>query len=475
MTTSIWWVRRDLRLMDNQALDGALAASNAVLPIFILDPSLLASPYTGHKRLAFLFEGLRKLDVDLRSRGSRLIVRQGDPAGVLRTLLSEAGASAIFAEEDVSPFARQRDKTVGEQLPLQLTAGLTVHPPEAIRKDDGGPYVVYTPFSKIWRAMPAPGPIDVLAAPERIVTPAGIPSLAIPDGPALPGSVPFPAGEVEAQRRLAAFTGDGAAGRAVYGYADRRNRPDLDGTSQLSPYFRFGMLSMRQAVAAARLAIQDAPDGESEKGASTWLNELIWREFYLSILYHFPHVRSRSFYERYDRIAWRNNPAEFRAWTTGKTGYPLVDAAMRQLAESGWMHNRARMVVASFLVKDLLIDWRWGERWFMQQLVDGDPAANNGGWQWAAGTGTDAAPYFRIFNPTLQSKKFDPHGDYIRRWLPELAGVPGKYIHEPWLMPAGVQSEANCRIGRDYPGPVVDHGRARERTLTAFKAIKDNA
>jgi deoxyribodipyrimidine photo-lyase len=273
--------------------------------------------------------------------------------------------------------------------------------------------------------------------------------------------VPFPPGEAEAQRRLAAFvTGPDAS---IYRYSVDRNRLDLDGTSQLSPYLRLGMLSTRQVVVAALNAMAAAPTSEAEKGAETWLNELIWREFYAAILYHFPHVRQRSFRPQYDAIPWRNDREEFAAWCEGKTGYPVVDAAMRQLLATGWMHNRARMITASFLVKDLLIDWRWGEKWFMQHLVDGDPAANNGGWQWTAGTGTDAAPYFRIFNPVLQSKKFDPHGDYIRRWVPELRNLNEKDIHAPWESAADVPR---------YPAPIVDHKFARERTLDAYKLAK---
>ena len=283
--------------------------------------------------------------------------------------------------------------------------------------------------------------------------------------------MPFPAGEAEAQRRLQAFAaGDGAA---IAGYRDGRNRPDLEGTSRLSPYLRFGMLSARQAVVAAQAARRAALTSDARSGSETWLTELIWREFYVSILYHFPHVRSGSFQRQYDRIAWDNDPAAFAAWCEGRTGVPIVDAAMRQLVTTGWMHNRCRMIVASFLVKDLLIDWRWGERFFMRHLVDGDPAANNGGWQWTAGTGTDAAPYFRIFNPVTQGQKFDPDGLYVRRWVPELANVPAKFIHEPWKLPPSDQRRAGCVIGQDYPAPIVDHAWARERTLAAYAQAKE--
>jgi deoxyribodipyrimidine photo-lyase len=471
MTTAIWWIRRDLRLTDNQALAAALAQADQVVPTFILDPNLLNSEYVGPKRLAFLWEGLRRLEADLRAADSRLILRRGKPQEELSKLLVESVATAIFAEADVSPYARRRDSGVAQTLPLQLLGGLTVHPPGAVLKADGTPYTVYTPFSKAWKALPQPSFHQILPAPTSIPTPnSDVASHSIPTEPTLPAGVPFIPGEAEAQRRLAAF----AAGEKapVFRYAGARNRMDLAGTSGLSPYLRFGMVSARQAVAAARRAIGNAPDDEARKGAETWLNELIWREFYAAILDHFPQVRGASFRPEYDELAWVNDEAAFAAWQEGRTGYPVVDAAMRQLQESGWMHNRARMIGASFLVKDLLIDWRWGERWFMKHLLDGDPAANNGGWQWTAGTGTDAAPYFRIFNPILQSRKYDPNGAYIRQWVPELTGVPDKFIHTPWEMPAEIQKQVGCLIGRDYPKPIIDHKQARKRTLEAYGQVK---
>ncbi len=471
MSTAIWWIRRDLRLADNQALAAAQAQAEHVVPVFVLDPTLLASPYASEKRLAFLYDGLRNLDADLSTRGSRLVVRQGDPAEELASLLGEVQATAVIAERDVSPYARKRDEQIARQLPLHLTAGLTVHPPDHVLKEDGRPYTVFTPFSRKWLSLPLPEAIDLLPAPERISTPDGLASLPLPVNPALPASVPFPAGEAEAQRRLLAFAEGDAAG--ITRYRDDRNRPDLEGTSRLSPYLRFGMLSARQAVVAARAARRAARTSDACYGSDTWLNELIWREFYVSILHHFPTVRGNSFQRQYDRIPWANDEKDFAAWCEGRTGTPIVDAAMRQLVQTGWMHNRSRMIVASFLVKDLLIDWRWGERFFMQHLVDGDPAANNGGWQWTAGTGTDAAPYFRIFNPVTQGQKFDPDGLYVRRWVPELAGVPVKFIHEPWKLPQSDQRRAGCLVGQDYPAPIVDHAWARARTLTAYAQAKE--
>lgn len=462
MNTAIWWIRRDLRLNDNQALASALRQAAAVIPVFILDPRLLASCYVGQARLAFLFEGLRTLDASLRERGSALIIREGDPQAVLHALCLETGAEGIFAESDVSPYARQRDQRIERTLPLNLVSGVTVYPPDILRKADSSPYTVFTPFSRMWRGLPLSG--GPLTAPERLPAVPSLPSLGIPATPRHPAESPFPAGEAEALRRLATFTD-----LTINRYTDDRNRMDLDGTSGLSPYLRFGMISARQAAWAAREAEARAVNAPARQGAETWLNELVWREFYAAILYHFPHVRRMAFRPGLRNIPWRDAPADFAAWAEGRTGYPVVDAAMRQLNATGWMHNRARMIAASFLTKDLLIDWRLGERYFMQHLLDGDPAANNGGWQWTAGTGTDAAPYFRVFNPVLQGRKFDPHGDYVRRWVPELAAVPAKFIHEPWKMPAEVQRRAGCTIGKEYPMPVVDHIAARNRVLAAYR------
>jgi deoxyribodipyrimidine photo-lyase len=235
------------------------------------------------------------------------------------------------------------------------------------------------------------------------------------------------------------------------------------------------MLSARNCVYAAQQAMKDTSDGQSRKSAEIWLNELIWREFYMAILFHFPNVLKQSFREDLRAIPWRNDPSEFSAWCEGRTGYPIIDAAMRQLLNTGWMHNRGRMIVASFLVKHLMIDWRWGERWFMQNLIDGDPAANNGGWQWTAGTGIDAAPYFRVFNPIIQSKKFDPRGIFIRRWIPELEMVPVKYIHAPWEMHEELQKEIGCVIGVNYPIPLVEHRFARERVIQIYRGTKQNS
>lgn len=480
MNAVVWWIRRDLRLTDNQALAAALSFGAPVYPVFIIDPGLLQSAYVGDKRLAFLFDGLRRLDATLKARGSYLTIRRGQPAEELAQVLKETGANAIYAEEDYSPYARWRDGQVAKALPLHLTPGLTVTHPRAIEKADGAPYTVFTPYSRAWKKAGLPDRRELLPAPERIETPLRLTAIDLPGEPALPPSVPFPAGEAEARQRLEAFAGQLTGlpdspqnGQyPIHRYGDDRHRMDLEGTSRLSPYLRFGMISARHVAAVAFEAARTASSPTATASADTYLNEIIWREFYQSILYHFPRVRGYSFREKYDALDWLNNRADFQAWCDGQTGYPVVDAAMRQLVSSGWMHNRARMNVASFLVKDLLIDWRWGEQFFMQHLVDGDPAANNGGWQWTAGTGTDAAPYFRVFNPVSQGEKFDPEGNYIRRWVPELANVPAVFIHQPWTMPVSIQQKSGCKLGQDYPAPIVDHQMARQRALEAFGQLK---
>jgi deoxyribodipyrimidine photo-lyase len=278
-------------------------------------------------------------------------------------------------------------------------------------------------------------------------------------------------GETHARQMLADFT-DLRRNHTIAGYHTDRDVLALPATSRLSAHLHMGTLSPRACLQAAHEVGQRHPD--AAEGVQSWVGELAWRDFYVQILAHFPHVLRGAFRQEYDALAWDNNPELFAAWCAGRTGYPIVDAAMRQLQQEAWMHNRARMIVASFLTKDLLIDWRWGERYFMQRLVDGDLAANNGGWQWAAGTGTDAQPYFRIFNPTSQGRKFDPQGAYVRQYVPELARVPERLIHEPWKMSAAQQEEAGLQIGRDYPRPIVDHKEMRQRALALYKAAKDN-
>lgn len=462
---SFWWIRRDLRLSDNMALQAALMLGE-VIPLFILDPFLVDNASNSRKN--FLFNGLRKLDQELKMKGSGLVICKGDPEEVFQILTNRTGVIQVFAEEDYSAYARSRDKKVAAKTKLELISGQTAIHPLLVTKSDGLPYTVFTPYSKKWKLV-LPDDIEPIQAP---VTINKLPDFhhqlndllcnihdLPPAGSSIEIDLLYPAGEREALKRLDQFL----RGK-IYSYENDRNRMDLGGTSVLSPYIRFGMISIRQLVYETMRAIRNAPDMADIRSAETWLNELIWREFYQGILYHFPGVLKHSFNPNFENIQWRNSDSDFVAWTAGMTGFPIVDAGMRQLAATGWMHNRARMITASFLVKDLLINWQLGEKWFMQHLVDGEPASNNGGWQWAAGTGTDAAPYFRIFNPVLQSKKFDPDGTYIRKWIPELAHLSNEMIHTPWecgIVPSG------------YPQkPIVDHSLAKIRTLDAYKLSK---
>ncbi len=470
-STALWWIRRDLRLEDNQALQAARENADQVLPVFVVDPDLVHSQRMGQARLRFLWDGLRILQRDLRERGADVVIRKGDPVQIIPALVKECAASMVYAEEDFSPYARRRDRAVAEQVSLSLGPGLVIAHPDSISKADGGPYQIYSYYKKKWRKQYYPLPRNaVWGAPSRIEMPQGIPSDSIPQGD-FTGRKNFPPGHHSARDRLAAFTS--GQNPAILSYEEGRDRPDVQGTSRLSPYFHFGMLSARQALAEAQAAADRAGIEKHWKSVETWIDELIWRDFYFSILYHFPYVVEGSFRENLRHISWRNDRDDFQRWKEGKTGYPLVDAGMRQLLEMNWMHNRLRMVVASFLVKDLLIDWRWGEAWFMKNLLDADLAANNGGWQWVAGTGTDAAPYFRIFNPISQSQKHDPQGEYIKKYVPELRVVPTQSIHEPWSMTPSMQAECGCVIGKDYPAPIVDHGQARERTLAAYRKARE--
>ncbi len=464
---AVLWLRRDLRIHDHPALVTALESAPAVVPVFVLDPRLLDGPGASANRTWFLLGALRALAQDLDARGAPLVIRTGRPEDVIPAVAAEAHAGDVFASRDVSPFARRRDAAVADALAaagrrLRLGPGLLVAEPEEVHTTDGRPITVFGPFARRWAAVPRR---TLLGAPSAIPSlPRGtLTTDRLPVGPqptADPALLPIP-GEAAARERLVAW----AASAALPCYADGRNRLDADGTSRLSADLKFGTLSPLEVLLAA--------EGPGD-GRRVFASELCWREFYAHVLWHFPHVVRGAYRPAYDAVPWADDPAGLAAWQAGRTGYPVVDAGMRQLAGSGWMHNRARMIAASFLAKDLLIDWRRGEAHFMAQLVDGDVAANNGGWQWTAGTGTDAAPYFRVFNPVAQGRRFDPDGAYVRRWVAELSSVPDAYLHEPWTMPPHVQAAAGCVIGRDYPAPLVDHAEARRRALAAYRQSRSS-
>jgi deoxyribodipyrimidine photo-lyase len=462
---AIHWFRSDLRLRDNTALAAAAVRADQIALVFVFEDRLLLGSRVGPPRLRFLWDALEGLAGDLKRRGHRLILRRGDPVAEIPRLIRESGAELLSFNRDPGPYARLRDariRTAVEKAGARVLdyKDRVLFESADLRTRTGDPFRVYTPFRRAWLARfhedrPLPtGPIR-LPRPIRGLAAGRIPNLAEfgtgDDRTRIPR-----AAEAAARGRLQRFL-DGRIGD----YARQREHPAVNGTSRLSPYLRFGLISPRTCVEAA-LEVAAAHPGQAS-GARKWIDELIWREFYSAILQEHPHVLKRSFRAEYQAVRWEDDEDLFRAWCEGRTGYPFVDAAMRQLASEGWMHNRARMVVASFLTKDLLLDWRWGEQFFMQRLIDGDPASNNGGWQWSASTGTDAQPYFRIFNPVAQGERFDPEGRYLRRFVPELQEVPERYVHRPW---------AAARPPSGYPAPIVDHAHQRQLALARYRAAR---
>jgi len=471
---AIAWFRRDLRLADQPAFAAAARSGRPVLPVFIL-------PTTGRPRggasLWWLHHALDALAGELARRGSTLLLRRGDPAVVLPQLAAEVGAATVHCTAAIDPDAAADEARVARALPpgiaLERHAPDALHVPGTALSAAGTPLRVFTPF---WRALLArPEPATPQPAPRRWrplpATPAGD---ALADWALLPAHPDWAGGfrgagwrpgEAGAQDALETFL-DGP----VAAYARDRDRPDRIGTSRLSPHLHVGALSPRQAWHAARS--RAAGDSRLAGGADAFLRELAWREFSLHLLHHWPDLPRTPFQPDFARFPWRSDAAGLRAWQRGETGYPLVDAGMRELWATGWMHNRVRMVVASFLVKHLLVHWREGEAWFWDTLVDADPANNAASWQWVAGCGADAAPYFRVFNPALQGAKFDPDGAYVRRWVPELARVPARWVHAPWTAPEDELRAAGVTPGREYPRPLVDHAEARARALAAYASLR---
>ena len=467
---ALFWFRRDLRDYDNAALYHALQSAGQVYCVFIFDREILdVLPDKRDRRVDFIWRSVTELDAALRKRGSGLMVRHAVAREEIPRLARELAVDAVFANHDYEPQALHRDADVKMQLQRAGVAFQTAKDQVIFECDEvltqmGRPFTVFTPYKNAWlRKLDdfflKPYPVERyqtrLAKPPKA---AAVPRLQeMGFEPTNIGDL-LPAGMSGAQKLFADFRNH------IVDYKEARDFPAVKGVSYLSVHQRFGTVSIRE-LARAALA-------EQNPGADTWLAELIWRDFYFQILSNFPHVVDRAFRPEYDALAWENDAAWFAAWCQGRTGYPIVDAAMRQINQTGYMHNRLRMIVASFLAKDLLIDWRWGEKYFADHLNDFDLAANNGGWQWAASTGCDAQPYFRIFNPVTQSEKFDPQGKFIRRHVPELGRVPDRYIHAPWNLPGLDQQAAGVVIGRDYPSPIVDHAVQREKALAMYKAVK---
>ena len=437
MSTGIVWFRRDLRLTANPAWSAATRRHEGVIALFVVDPALWDR--VSDRRVRLLAGHLRSLDSGLRSLGGALRVERGDPATVVPAVVAASGASDVTANADVSPYAMRRDRAVADLVDLDLHHGSLIHPPGSILTAAGDRYRVFTPFSRTWFEAPVPRPLE--PGPADI---AGATNGAIPET----GPPPMEPGEAAAAARLEAFD--------PLRYSAERDRPDLDSTSHLSVDLKFGVLSP--------VTVHDHVGRKSES-ARQFVRQLAWRDFHAHLLDERPDLVDHAMRPDYDSITWRDDDEGFEAWARGRTGFPFVDAGMRQLLAEGWMHNRVRMVAASFLVKDLLVDWRRGERWFRRRLLDADVSQNVGNWQWVAGTGADAAPYFRIFNPVSQSRRFDPAGEYIRRWVPELRDVATDHIHEPWK--AGPLERATWQT-QDYPLPIVDHAEARIRTLAAY-------
>ncbi len=468
---------RDLRLADNEALRAAVGSGRPVVPVFILDAEAEGNWPPGGAARWWLHGSLAALQRDLETRGSRLVLRRGERLEQLRALCSETGARMVCWNRVFEPAAAARDAAVRaalecEGVAVSVGAGQLFFDPEEVRNQSGRPFQVFTPFWRHCRNRTMPTPVSA-AGPRTLPAPAHWPRGEALEGwglrPALRWAAEFPEsgvpGETGAWRRLEDFFA-----RAMDRYDGDRNQPALDGTSRLSAALHFGELTPRQVWAAVEAASRESGVMPRSRGAQVFLDEVGWREFAHHLLWHFPATPAEPLRAEYASFPWRRDEALQRAWREGRTGYPIVDAGMRQLWRTGWMHNRVRMVVASFFVKQLLQPWQDGAAWFWDTLVDADLANNTLGWQWSAGCGADAAPYFRIFNPVLQGEKFDPAGDYVRRWVPELAQLPAARIHRPWEAEPLELAAAGVRLGADYPYPLVEPKAGRERALQALAA-----
>lgn len=479
-TSAIHWFRLDLRLTDNPALQAAVARGTRVVPVFIWAPEEEGDWPPGGASKWWLHQALAALDARLREVGTRLVIRRGPALDTLRTLAEETGAGAVFWNRRYEAAVIARDAQVkkalgADGLEAESFNGALLHEPWTIQNQSGKPFQVFTPFWK--QCLAQPDPAKPLPGPKSIPAMAKWPkSVALEElelEPRFPWAEGLRAawqpGAVGAQAQLRRFLR-----AAVSNYDEDRNRPDRAGTSRLSPHLHFGEITPRQIWHAVRRHAEAGNIPEPTWRSWQFLTEVGWREFSHHLLYHFPHTPTEPLRANFKRFPWRKDPAFLKAWQKGRTGYPIVDAGMRELWATGWMHNRVRMIVASFLVKDLLLSWQEGAGWFWDTLVDADLASNTLGWQWTAGCGADAAPYFRVFNPASQGEKFDPHGAYVRRWCPELARLPDAWLHRPWEGPDAARAHAGLELGCAYPQPLVRHAIAREVALEAFARLKSS-
>jgi len=471
------WFRNDLRVDDNLALRRAAESGNPVIPVFILEDGRDTLPLGGAQSW-WLHHSLAALSQELAILGTRLLLRKGDPQEIIDELIETTGAQTVLWNRRYSPEPIERDAVIKSKLRdrgilVESHDGQLLHEPTRLKTGSGGPYRVYTPF---WRAFSEePPPRPPVSVPRKLTSSdkdIPVDDLAgwnlLPVEPDWSGGIAteWRPGEAGAKERLERFIEE-----ALDSYADKRDVPGATFTSKLSPHLAFGEITPFQIWQATENVRDDIPS----RDLTVFRKELVWREFSYHLLVNFPSLPHDNYNPDFDAFPWHAPETHLRCWQQGQTGYPIVDAGMRELWQTGWMHNRVRMIVGSFLVKHLLIDWRHGESWFRDTLVDADPASNTASWQWIAGSGADAAPYFRIFNPILQGEKFDSDGAYVRRFVPELAGLPDKYLHKPWEAPKPVLDKAGVKLGETYPRPVVEHGGARERALAAYQQMKGKA
>lgn len=473
----LFWHRRDLRLADNQGLMAACDRSSKVIGLFCLDPGLLQGDDVAPGRVAYLMGCLEALQTRYRSVGGQLLILQGDPRQQVPTLAKALQAAAVYWNRDVEPYSRERDTAVAQAL---NAAGIEIHTtfwdqllhgPGQVSTGSNTPYTIYTPFWRNWishpKEPPLPPPsglVSLTAEEQAAADQVGVRDLSTAKdlGFSWSGGFPVEPGETAAQDRLDEFC---QRYQTIAVYDEQRNFPFIDGTSRLSAALKFGAIGIRTVWAAAAAAYSDSRSDETRSNIKTWQQELAWREFYQHVMYFFPQLATGPYRELWQDFPWLNNEDDFQAWCEGRTGYPIVDAAMRQMNQTGWMHNRCRMIVASFLTKDLIVNWQWGERYFMQRLVDGDLSANNGGWQWSASSGMDPKP-LRIFNPASQAQKFDPEGEYIRLWVPEL-----RHLETEWLVTGKIPADECDRAG--YPRPIVSHKERQALFKEKYKVQKD--